>query len=124
MTKEEKRLVIKDLATRLPYNVIVHNTRPVDAAISFMEILTGKLLGEFMGDDTFELKPYLRPMDSMTEEEWDDFNAYRGVDGVMKPIANEIDWLTEHHFDYRGLIPKGLAYPALPGMYTIKTGHK
>jgi hypothetical protein len=30
-----------------------------------------------------------------------------------------IDWLNEHHFDYRGLIEKGLALKALEGMYNI-----
>jgi hypothetical protein len=27
------------------------------------------------------------------------------------------DWLNAHHFDYRGLIGKGLALEALKGMY-------
>ena len=30
-----------------------------------------------------------------------------------------IDWLNSHHFDYRGLIEKGLALPAPEGMYKI-----
>lgn len=29
----------------------------------------------------------------------------------------EIDWLNAHHFDYRELIKKGLAFEALEGMY-------
>jgi hypothetical protein len=30
------------------------------------------------------------------------------------------DWLNAHHFDYRGLIDKGLALEALDGMYKTK----
>lgn len=122
MTKEEKQLVVKDLAARLPYNVIVYNTRPVDAAISFMEILTGKLLGEFMGDDTFELRPYLRPMSSMTQEELEHYLMC--LDDTPDDTYPAFDYLESIHVDYRYLIERGLAYPALPGMYTIKTGHK
>lgn len=31
-----------------------------------------------------------------------------------------IDWLNAHHFDYRGLIPMGLAFEAKEGMYKSK----
>jgi hypothetical protein len=31
-----------------------------------------------------------------------------------------IDWLNAHHFDYRGLIDKGLAIEAPEGMYNLK----
>ena len=80
-----------------------------------------------------DFTPYLRPMSSMTEEEksefqnkfcygwnykeesiWDFFNHHKiyGADAVLL-----IDWLNAHHFDYRGLIPKGLAIEAPEGMY-------
>jgi hypothetical protein len=35
-------------------------------------------------------------------------------------VLAEIDWLNKHHFDYRGLITKGLALEAPDGMYNIK----
>jgi hypothetical protein len=35
-------------------------------------------------------------------------------------INSYIDWLNKHHFDYRGLIEKGLALEAPEGMYSIK----
>ena len=64
--------------------------------------------------------PYLRPMSSMTEEEKKEFNSL--INGVEERCINAYgkggytlafievnDWLNAHHFDYRGLIEKGLA---------------
>lgn len=57
------------------------------------------------------VKPYLRPMSSMTEEEKKEYQyiTERWMYDADYSIADSIDWLNEHHFDYRGLIPKGLA---------------
>ena len=70
-------------------------------------------------------KPYLRSMSSMTEEEKKEYNSFIGGiepydwDFSAYPIEykyvyewdikNYIDFLNAHHFDYRGLIPKGFA---------------
>lgn len=77
-------------------------------------------------------KPYLRPMSSMTEEEFDDmFNQFysaqeeffrncSNTDAIGKLIANDMvkyDWLNRNMFDYRGLIRMGLALEAPEGMY-------
>ena len=56
---------------------------------------------------------YLRPMSSMTEEEEIYYNT---VYTTLKFYKKE-DWLNAHHFDYRGLIEKGLALEAPEGMY-------
>jgi hypothetical protein len=62
-----------------------------------------------------EVLPYLRPMSSMTEEEE---KEYINIDNLSYscptiyahfPASKRIDWLNAHHFDYRGLIEKGLA---------------
>ena len=64
------------------------------------------------------IKPYLRPMSSMTEEEIIEFNNIPSTknytiikDDLPWDVANykQIDWLNAHHFDYRGLIKKCLA---------------
>ena len=60
------------------------------------------------------IKPYLRPMSSMTEGEKEEYKklgliVVQNYDSVILPNMNEIDWLNAHHFDYRGLIEKGLA---------------
>lgn len=81
-------------------------------------------------------KPYLRPMSSMTEEEKREYNLFffgtepLGCDFSAYAVehltlydfdaANLIDWLNAHHFDYRGLIEKGLALEAQEGMYGKK----
>ena len=72
-----------------------------------------------------EVLPYLRPMSSMTEEEENEWNGliidplFEAVGGQhtiiedlmlrAKSQYNPVDWLNAHHFDYRGLIEKGLA---------------
>lgn len=61
------------------------------------------------------IKPYLRSMSSMTEEEekqFQDVNLYE-----LPYMVEGLDWLNAHHFDYRGLIEKGLALEAPEGMY-------
>ena len=106
MTKEDKQLLIKDLCGRLPYGVIV--------SIGNGKYREDKKLwtGLFDDDELWGAKPYLRPMDSMTEEEYAEF----GYD-TLRYTIQDIDWLNAHHFDYRGLIEKGLALEAHEGMY-------
>lgn len=76
-----------------------------------------------------EFEPYLRPMSSMTEEERDEYFDFRNQElqrvafaevGKETAIAEISDWLNAHHFDYRGLIPMGLALEATEGMYTTE----
>ncbi len=126
MKQEDKQLLLRDLCPRLPYGVMMkvsHLSHPIalDEFILFT-IKTGKEEGT----------PYLRPMSSMTEEEEDEYdsmfsNARRihcnctYYDTVQEDdIPDFTDWLLEHHFDYRGLIPMGLALEAPKDMYTQK----
>ena len=82
----------------------------------------------------FDFKPYLRPMSSMTEEEkkelhdkfdiHDWYGEYRYYENKNwykneKDFYSFVDWVNAHHFDYRGLIEKGLALKAPEGMYKI-----
>ena len=71
------------------------------------------------GIDILDFKPYLFPLSSMTEEEWEDYQKIKMVDWVQGDIngtfinaGSIVDWLNAHHFDYRGLIEKGLAIDA------------
>ena len=114
MTQENKELLLKDLCARLPYNTIVKtNTDNINVSFTWLE------LKKLVNGDKFMCKPYLRPMSSMTEEEKVQLSQYacigedlngEFIDEVQrKDCAAYIDWLNAHHFDYRGLIEKGLA---------------
>ena len=107
MTQEEKELLLKDLCARLPYEVMI---KGLDKA----EPLTIKILAFNMVMSGNLYLPYLRPMSSMTEEEVNEYNI-----AIDKDIAPEriVDWYNLHHFDYRGLIEKGLALEAPKDMY-------
>jgi len=119
MTTEEKKLLLADLCARLPYGVIVNNSITGDD-----DVLTYSLLEDFEGVNFDYPKPYLRPMDSMTEEEYDqlyiDSRIKEDSIDILDALANDmdaIDWLNANHFDYRGLIEKGLALVAPEGTY-------
>ena len=126
MTQEEKQLLLIDLSARLPYGVKFQvedsNVYTLDAANYFA-----------LQVEDIAFKPYLRPMSSMTEEEeneWRGLNVGPLFEAIGKPHTRigdlilraksqyePLDWLNAHHFDYRGLIEKGLAFEAPEGMY-------
>lgn len=114
--KQEKWLLFKDLCSRLPYNVICKlSVKGADVSITEKLDLGG--LEHFMFG-TMDVKPYLRPMSSMTHDErfeYDELNHFY-TKGLTFNV-DEIDWLLAHHFDFRGLIKNGLALKASEGMY-------
>jgi hypothetical protein len=121
MTKEEKDLLFKDLCMRLPYHIrckiwLKDGTTeegPLDLEHNYADVL----LNTFYYNDIKDIKPYLRPMSSMTKEEKQEYTSYVFEQPFLQKdkVANLgsvpmcIDWLNKHHFDYRGLIEKGLA---------------
>ena len=56
-------------------------------------------------NNDYVVKPYLRPMSSMTEKEHKEYEQWL-PDGFN---INTVNWLLEHYFDFLGLISKGLA---------------
>lgn len=124
MTQEEKDLLIKDLCARLPYDVIVdygYNAFDVRKGnyIKYRSkrILDCDLLNVFISPRQNEkgeyIKPYLRPMSSMTEEEKLMYEGLMiGIDNISY-MLDVTDWLNSHHFDYRGLIERELAIDAI-----------
>ena len=139
MTQEEKQLLIKDICARVPYGV------ECNALLKQIDGSFKSVFGTFKGYngwatignslvDIETVKPYLRPMSSMNEEEirklskilnyefyTDDDFALVAEDGRhrirLDLIEAYTDWLLSHHFDYRGLIEMGLAFEAPKGMY-------
>ena len=125
MKQEDKDLLFKDLCARLPYKVKVF--------YEYVDSLNNKTYGYSLTLNTWcineleaekaTIKPYLRPMSSMTEEEKEELYHYycnEIADNLNTPnltwevrccISNSFgtDWLNAYHFDYRGLIPLGLA---------------
>lgn len=120
MTQEEKQLLLKDLCARLLYGVICKLSAK-DADVSTTEKLDLGGLEHFIFG-TMDVLPYLRPMSSMTDEEKLDYIALGDIKRYTNPqyaylISEQLDYLNAHHFDYRGLIEKGLALEAPEGMY-------
>lgn len=69
--------------------------------------------------DIEDFKPYLRPMQTITDKEIEERNQIALFhSGNIASVPSYMDWLNEHHFDYRGLIKKGLALEAPECMYT------
>ncbi len=136
MTQEEKELLLQDLCGRLTYGIKVHHYQGSNCILksidlrthaAYVEVYDFIALKEFIEDgqrSIFEYKPYLRPMSSMTEEERSEYFLIKHRDNdrddnilLIDEASTLIDWLNANHFDYRGLIPMGLALEAPEGMY-------
>jgi hypothetical protein len=121
MTQEEKELVIKDLSSRLPYNCMVSIAEGGIDGIKWADLtLNAYLFYQIMEEDAWEyVKPYLRPMSSMTENEKSVYLTLRAHAGAFTCV----EWLDKNHFDHRTdmdgehLIQLHLALEAKDGMY-------
>lgn len=128
MITEEKELLLKDLCARLPYGVHLFTNSK-----HHIRLLT--ISNDIDYDEQFwinglydidEVKPYLRPMSNMTDKELTEFLEIKGrnlnseelktfregvtaIVSTLSSYSKHIDWLNKYHFDYRGLIEKGLA---------------
>lgn len=136
MTQEHKDLLLKDLCARLPYRVKCQVREgeytyigtlcriEVDNKNGYLLDFAESISGLDCQVNLSEIKPYLFPLSSLTakqkQELWDMGWVY-----LFGVLSNErvafrtdidcrdlIDWLTENHIDYRGLIPLGLAKDA------------
>jgi hypothetical protein len=129
MREEDKNLLMIDLCGRLPYGVKVEAETWLEDEGEFAYVpdkvysinSDGYIVHGY--DEVYECKPYLFPMSSMTEEQKEEYRkvgeldteilSKHPMDGTPFPaLYNSQDWLNAHHFDYRGLIEKGLAIDA------------
>lgn len=145
MTQENKEILLKVLSEQLPYGVLILDTSAekygklyqINSDFVWYDCQkTGDV--EFQTQTIFNVKPYLRSMSSMTEEEKKELSVryvwritYSKIqiryhsegywDNDTECPTEEylwlFDWLNSHHFDYRGLIEKGLAIEAPEEMY-------
>ena len=130
MTKKDKELLFNDLSARLPYHVRLKVwLKEGSTEEGFLDLehnYEDVLRAAFYYNDIKDIKPYLRPMSSMTKEELHEVQEILGKgieirEDFILSIDSSIDsftylelmavfdWLNKNHFDYRGLIPKGLA---------------
>ena len=121
MKQEDKELLLKDLSERLLYGVkIKYATSPINHCVFTLTELNVKTFYDEKNDlhyypklngvyYYFDCQPYLRPMSSMTEEEKSQYNFYLTRIEYAYDASLLIDWCNKNHFDYHGLIPKGLA---------------
>lgn len=112
MTKKDKELLLKDLCARLPYGVQGITSEGVISPL----ITKGEADWDILTSLNYRIvkhgwKPYLRPMDSMTDVE---FFIYKNTDFV-----NKLGFCLKGHWDFHELIPKGLALEAPEDMYNI-----
>jgi hypothetical protein len=147
LKKEEKELLIKDLLPRIQTNLLVKvpdedEPKELRKRVRWM-IVFGK--AKSLEDCLTGLIPYLRPLSDITEEEKKELKelfgeVYDGSDLEIDDSGNILEknfessiggsiyidlslsvswmsWLISHHFDFRGLIDKGLAIKAEKGMY-------
>lgn len=139
MTQEQKELLLKDLCARLPYGVICKDTSiNITGALSQIGLhydmcVLDKDNGDSESCYILNCKPYLFPLESMTEEQRKEFIKFAdyeprledcgrhqelyyydlvGHENNFYPNSDAIDWCNKNHFDYRGLIPMGSAINA------------
>lgn len=131
MTQDERNLLMKDLSCRQPYGVKVQidqqglqehdnywNGWNLDkeaqevsgvlkygVTLDFMAMVDGVIPFEFV-------RPYLFPMSSMTEEQEKEESQIKQSYDYDEESFMLFDWYNKNHFDYRGLISKGLAIDA------------
>ena len=121
MKKEDRELLVRDLCARLPYNTVISVTNDDRNTIQYLVEEDIKDLRSTISYSGNIYKPYLFPLSSMTEEQGKELEK---IDPEFYSLISEngniyismdirgYDWLNKNHFDYRGLIPKGLANDA------------
>ena len=133
MTTADREILLSELCARFPYTVYVYMN---DKIFRIVEIRMGNRNdvmftlsnGEktYVGIDAERLKPCLKKIKSMTPEEKEEYNQTLNVleDGLGTKLTYTthyaLDWLNEHHYDFRNLIEKGLAVEAPEKLYRKK----
>ena len=118
MTQEQKDLLLKDLCARLPYGVKIYSEdfpKETLAGVVDGDIILHCDKYNYTYDtpwDIKDVKPYLFPMSSMTDEQNLEYLSTCRGGNAYCPTSKTFDWFDKNHFDYRGLIPMGMAIDA------------
>ena len=132
----DKELLLKDLCARLPYGIKFLRESwnfETDQEMSVIEVLEDIDKDGYINNTKVykveDIKPYLFPLSSMTDKDLIEFLQIKGMNlnsdelktfrrepitivSILPSYSRHIDWLNKNHFDYRGLIEKGLAIDA------------
>ena len=118
MTQEEKELLVKDLSGRLPYKVKVCLYKKETCILMGID---GDKVYLNVDSDSFyieNIKPYLRPLSSMTEEQKEEYVdlqqrvIYNSKGLINSDVMEYVNWCYKNHIDINNLIPMGLANDA------------
>ena len=129
MTQEDKEILIRDLCGRLPYGLKayikkwskldrkyyegVYTVESIDTSLNTIIADSERSCVEvIVGYDDYEIKPYLFPMSSMTDEQYKEYWELEHSGNMEHLSVLALDWLNKNNFDYRGLIPMNLAIDA------------
>lgn len=139
MEQEDKNLLLQDLHGRIPYGVKMNHiadteNNPITLVGVAKTMITLESSAGYGTSDIEDYIPYLFPLSSMTEEQKKEldkkFNViWIGRNNIQIHYHSQgywdtdlevdfqdwlwlINWLNKNHFDYRGLIEKGLALDA------------
>lgn len=119
MKQEDKDLLIRDICSRLPYKIKASFYGEIEECetwdiIEGIDIYNSEpkvyIGGYYLNIE--DIKPYLFPMSSMTEEQEQEYLNTCNGSCTYYWTDETFDYLNKNHFDYRGLIPKGLANDA------------
>ena len=116
---QDKKLLLKDLCARLPYGVKVEsvfiNPDTKEHKSCGIEVFNATSL-LMIRDGLGEFKPYLFPLSSMTEGQTEELikliNIGQNDNNEFMRSLCRIEFYHKYHFDYRGLIPMGIALDA------------
>ena len=137
MTQEDKELLFKDLCARLPYEIKFlrkswnfESNQELSVIEALEDIDKDGYINNAKVYKVEDIKPYLFPLSSMTKEQLFEVQEILGKneieikDGFLSIIDSNrntisyleilavLEWFNKDHFDYRGLIEKGLAVNA------------
>ena len=108
MKQEQKDLLLKDLCARLPYGVKISVDDKVETVQGINILDTVVEYDSWLSSDIEEVRPYLFPLSSMTEEQLLELSSISFENSIDSSIKT-LNWCYKNHLDINNLIPMGLA---------------
>ena len=122
MTQKDKELIFKELCARLPYHVKckiwIKDGTTEEGLLDLQHNYGNVLQDAFYYNKIKDIKPYLFPLSSMTEEEKEEYCQlqqrviYNSKGVINEDVTKYINWCYKKHLDINNLIPMELAIDA------------